>query len=195
MSAITPSQTVGPFFSIGLTAKPSERSAVIGNTLVARDAAGERIRIEGRVVDGDGRPVNDALLEIWQADAAGRYVHPADAGALPNATFQGLGRAGTDAQGGFWFATIKPGRVLASDGTTQAPHIVMAVFARGMLRQQYTRIYFADDPANADDPVLALVPPDRRTTLLAKPQVRGADLVYGFDVHLQGDNETVFFDI
>jgi protocatechuate 3,4-dioxygenase, alpha subunit len=195
MSAITPSQTVGPFFSIGLTAKHSERSASIGNTLVACDAAGERIRVEGRVFDGDGRPVNDALLEIWQADAAGRYAHRADAKALPNAAFQGFGRAGTDAQGAFWFATIKPGRVPAPDGTTQAPHIVMAVFARGMLRQQYTRIYFADDPANASDPVLALVPPDRRTTLLAERQVRRADLVYGFDVHLQGDNETVFFDI
>src|SRR5207253_4892474 len=132
------------------------------------------------------------MLEIWQADAQGRFADPQDKRALPNASFKGFGRCGTDAKGEFVFDTIKPGAVPDPDGKPQAPHILMAVFARGMLLQNYTRIYFDDEMANAADPVLALVPADRRGTLIAK---RGDGGVYRFDIHLQGDDETVFFDV
>jgi len=196
MSEISPSQTVGPYFAIGLVPERLgiKWTASVGNNLVTPDASGERIRIEGRVLDGDGAPVNDSMLEIWQADAAGRYAHPADSRALPNATFRGFGRTGTDENGAYRFDTIKPGAVPGPNGKMQSPHIVMAVFARGMLRQQYTRIYFSDEAGNAADPVLCLVPEDRRATLVAGRQ-QGAQAVYTFDVHLQGDGETVFFDV
>jgi protocatechuate 3,4-dioxygenase alpha subunit len=195
MSPITPSQTVGPYFSIGLMPQERQGAPLIGNALVTPDAAGEHIRVEGRVLDGDGCPVDDALLEIWQADAAGHYADEDEAQRRSNAGLRGFGRAGTDANGAFWFATIKPGRVPGPNGTLQAPHIVMAIFARGMLRHRYTRIYFAGERANVGDPVLALVPPARQATLLAKPERQGADVVYRFDVRLQGEDETVFFDV
>ncbi len=193
MSDLTPSQTVGPYFAIGLAPHGIKWNASIGNNLVTPDASGERIRIEGRVLDGDGQPINDSMLEIWHADAAGRYAHPADGRALPNATFKGFGRTGTDENGAYVFETIKPGPVPGPDGTVQAPHIVVAVFSRGMLRHQYTRIYFSDEAANATDPVLALVPPDRRATLVAE---RAPDrAAYAFDIRIQGEDETVFFDV
>jgi protocatechuate 3,4-dioxygenase, alpha subunit len=197
MSGITPSQTVGPFFAYGLTPKDRgyDWNEAIGNDLVTPDASGERIRIEGRVLDGDGTPVVDAMLEIWQADAAGRYAHPADRRALPNAAFKGFGRAGTDGDGRFGFATIKPGAVPGSDGTLQAPHIAVVVFSRGMLTHVFTRIYFADEAANAADPILGLVPADRRPTLIARREDHGGQPTYRFDIRLQGDGETVFFDI
>ena len=196
MSILTPSQTVGPYFAIGLTPESLDINwiSTVTNDLVTPDVSGERIRIEGRVLDGDGEPVNDCLLEIWQADAAGRYAHPAD-GRAPNAAFKGFGRAATHAGGHYLFRTIKPGPVMGPKDVLQAPHIVLAVFARGMLRQQYARIYFADEPANARDPVLALVPAVRRSTLMATPQPATEALVYQFDIHLQGDLETVFFDV
>ena len=196
MSILTPSQTVGPYFAIGLTPESLDINwiSTVTNDLVTPDVSGERIRIEGRVLDGDGEPVNDCLLEIWQADAAGRYAHPAD-GRAPNAAFKGFGRAATDAAGRYLFRTIKPGQVMGPAGVPQAPHIVLAVFARGMLRQQYARIYFAGEAANARDPVLALVPEVRRSTLMATLEPGTHPAVYHFDIRLQGDLETVFFDV
>jgi protocatechuate 3,4-dioxygenase alpha subunit len=192
---ITPSQTVGPFFKYGLTpdGKYNWNDAFTSN-LVTADTSGERVRIEGHVFDGDGAPVPDAMLEIWQADAQGRFSDPQDKRALPNSSFRGFGRSGTDANGGYSFDTIKPGTVPDPDGRAQAPHILLAVFARGMLLHLYTRIYFDGEAGNAADPVLALVPADRRTTLIATRR-QGVANVYHFDVHLQGDNETVFFDV
>jgi protocatechuate 3,4-dioxygenase alpha subunit len=189
---ITPSQTVGPFFKYGLTPNGDNdwNDAFTGN-LVTPDASGERIRIEGRVFDGEGAPVPDCMLEIWQADSHGRFADPQDKRALPNAKFRGFGRVGTDASGAYAFDTVKPGAVPDPDGVPQAPHILLAVFARGMLRHLYTRIYFEDEAGNAIDPVLALVPADRRATLIARQE----GSVYKLDLRLQGGDETVFFDV
>jgi len=146
------------------------------------------------VFDGDGAVIPDAMLEIWQADAQGRYANPRDTRALPNAAFKGFGRCGAGANGEFSFDTVKPGIVPDPDGKPQAPHILLAVFARGMLLHLYTRIYFDDEAdRNAADPILALVPAERRETLIARRDAGGA--TYRFDIHLQGDNETVFFDV
>jgi len=193
---ITPSQTVGPFFKYGLT--PNGQYAwndAFTSNLVTPDTSGDRIRIEGRVVDGDGQPVPDCMLEIWQADAQGRFSDPQDKRAMPNSAFRGFGRCGTDANGDYAFDTIKPGQVADPDGKPQAPHFLLAVFARGMLLHLYTRIYLDGEAANATDPVMALVPSDRRATLIAVRQVGNGNAVYRFDIRLQGDNETVFFDI
>jgi protocatechuate 3,4-dioxygenase alpha subunit len=195
MSNITPSQTVGPYFKYGLT--PGSDYAwndAFGNDLVTADVSGERIRIIGQVFDGDGKVIPDAMMEIWQADAQGRFADPQDTRATPNAPFKGFGRCGADAKGGFEFRTIKPGPVPGPGGKQQAPHILMAVFARGMTQQVITRIYFEDEAANAADPILMLVPADRRATLVANRE-QGAVMTYRFDVHLQGDRETVFFDL
>ena len=144
---ITPSQTVGPYFAYGLTSQGKyDWNDAFSNNLVTPDTSGERVRVEGRVFDGDGKVVPDCMLEIWQADA-------------------------------------------------QAPHLVLAVFARGMLLQNYSRIYFGGEPTNADDPVLALVPMDRRATLIAQQANCNGNAVYRLDIHLQGDNEMVFFDV
>ena len=193
---ITPSQTVGPYFKYGLTPNGEYdwNDAFTGN-LVTPDASGERIRVEGVVYDGDDVPIVDCMLEIWQADSQGRFTDPQDKSALPNTSFKGFGRVGTDAKGGYAFDTIKPGVVPDPDGKPQAPHIVLAVFARGMLLHLYTRIYFEDEAANANDPVLALVPADRRATLIAKRKPGSGSAVYTLELHLQGDNETVFFDV
>jgi protocatechuate 3,4-dioxygenase, alpha subunit len=193
---ITPSQTVGPFFKYGLTPNGAYdwNDAFTGN-LVTPDASGERIRVEGRVFDGEGQPVPDAMLEIWQADSQGRFADPQDKRALPNIKFRGFGRAGTDANGTYVFDTVKPGAVPDPDGKPQAPHLLLAVFARGMLRHLYTRIYFGDDKGNAADPVLALVPADRRATIIATREAANGGAVYKLDLRLQGDGETVFFDV
>lgn len=196
MSGITPSQTVGPYFAYGLTPTGKyDWKDTFTNNLVTPDASGERIRLEGRVFDGDGQPIVDSMLEIWQADAQGRYASPADKRAPANASFKGFGRVGTDQDGRYSFETIKPGAVPGPDGAMQAPHILMAVFARGMLRQSYTRIYFADEAANAADPILALVPAERRGTLMAARSMNDGHVVYTFDIHMQGDAETVFFEV
>lgn len=204
MSEITPSQTVGPFFAYGLTPKGRAQwdpngtyswKETVGDNLVTPDATGTKIRIEGRITDGDGAPINDAMIEIWQADAQGRYAHPRDNRALPNTEFKGFGRSATDKNGVFSFDTIKPGPVPGPNGQQQAPHIVFCIFSRGMLRQIYTRAYFSDEPANTADPILALVPADRRQTLVAHKQGGAAVPVYRFDIRVQGENETVFFDI
>lgn len=195
MSNITPSQTVGPYFKYGLT--PGNDYAwndAFSNDLVTPDVTGERIRIVGQVFDGEGKVIPDSMLEIWQADAQGRFADPQDTRAAPNAAFKGFGRCGTDVRGGFEFRTIKPGSVPAPGGKPQAPHVLLAVFARGMTQQAITRIYFGDEAANAGDPILALVPPDRRATLIATRE-QGDVVTYRFDVHLQGDIETVFFDL
>jgi protocatechuate 3,4-dioxygenase alpha subunit len=193
---ITPSQTVGPFFAYGLTSNGKyDWNDAFGNDLVTADASGERIRVEGRVFDGDGAPVPDAMLEIWQADAQGRFADPQDKRAVANTAFRGFGRCGTNANGEYSFDTIKPGAVPDPDGKPQAPHILLAIFARGMLLQLYTRIYFGGEAANAADPVLALVPADRRGTLIAAREAGNGGAVYRFDIRLQGENETVFFDV
>jgi protocatechuate 3,4-dioxygenase, alpha subunit len=192
---ITPSQTVGPFFAYGLTPTGHyEWNDAFTNNLVTPDATGERIRIEGQVFDGDGKAVPDCMLEIWQADALGNFADPKDSRARPNSKFRGFGRCGTGANGEYAFDTIKPGQVPDPDGKPQAPHILVAVFARGMLLQNYTRIYLDGEASNAADPVIALVPAERRGTLIAR-RVASGNATYQFDIHLQGDNETVFFDI
>jgi len=195
VTGLTPSQTVGPFFAYGLTPNGEYQwNDVFTNNLITPDVTGEQIRIEGQVFDGDGAPVPDSMLEIWQADSQGRFADPQDKRALPNAAFKGFGRCGANPKGEFAFDTIKPGQVPGPDGKLQAPHILMAVFARGMLLQLYTRIYFDDEAErNAADPVLALVPADRRDTLIAKRSGNGK--VYRFDIRLQGEGETVFFQV
>ena len=196
VTGITPSQTVGPFFKYGLT--PSRQYAwndAFTANLVTPDASGERIRVEGMVYDGDGAPVPDCMLEVWQADAQGRFSDPQDQRALPNTAFGGFGRCGTDGEGRYSFDTIKPGSVPDPDGKPQAPHLLLAVFARGMLRHLYTRIYFDGEAANRSDAVLALVPADRRATLIAKRQPGNRGAVYKLDLRLQGGEETVFFDV
>lgn len=183
----TPSQTVGPFFHLGCTDCSS-----VGN-LVTPETTGERIQVTCRVFDGDGSPVNDAMVEIWQANGAGKYNHPDDPQQKaidPN--FQGFGRLATDEHGACTFTTIKPGPVPGNHGVVQAAHINVSVFARGILKRLATRIYFAGDPDITTDPVLSLVPADRRNTLLAREDRPGE---WHFDIHLCGPNETVFFDI
>jgi protocatechuate 3,4-dioxygenase alpha subunit len=195
MAKQSPSQTVGPFFAYGLVPELYGRKGIASNALAANGAQGERIRIEGRVLDGKGQPVNDALIEIWQANAHGRYRHARDArGDVPlDPGFTGFGRAMTDEKGAFRFETVKPGRVPGRGNALQAPHIGVTVLARGMPNHAYSRIYFSDEEkANAEDPVLALVPPARRGTLIARLEVGAA--VYRFDIRLQGEDETVFFD-
>ena len=180
----TASQTVGPFFRIGL-----EHRYVAD--IAPSAAAGDRIAIHGRVVDGDGKPVNDAILEIWQANAHGKYAHPDDVQNKPlTPGFQGFGRVPTDENGEFRFTTVKPGSVAGPHGMPQAPHLLAAIFMRGLLIHLLTRIYFPDDAANADDPVLKLIPAERRATLIATKSGGGLE----WNVILQGGNETVFFD-
>lgn len=187
----TPSQTVGPFFTPALLREDACR-----NVLTQTETIGEHIRIEGRVLDGDGIPISDAMVEIWQANAHGRYNHPMDQGtASLDPSFLGFGRSGTESDGAYWFETIKPGPVPFDKERMQAPHICVIVFSRGLLNHLMTRLYFADEPANAEDPVLLCVPDDRRATLLAQCQQGGTTLVYRFDIILQGTNETVFFNL
>jgi len=196
VQGVTPSQTVGPFFKYGLTPDGKyDWNDAFTNNLITPDTSGERIHLEGRVFDGDGQPVPDAMLEIWQADAQGRFNNPKDNRALPNSAFRGFGRCGTNPNGDYAFDSIKPGSVPDPDGRPQAPHILLAVFARGMLMHLYTRIYLGGEAANATDPVLALVPQDRRATLIASREPGNGIPVYRLDIRLQGDNETVFFDI
>lgn len=184
----TPSQTVGPFF------RPSLIEAGTEN-LVREETRGDGVTIEGRVIDGDGAPVTDAMLEIWQANAEGRYDHPDDdQEKLIDPAFHGFGRAATDARGAFSFQTIKPGSVPGVDGALQAPHINVSIFARGLLKRLVTRIYFPDDPLNATDAVLNAAPRGRRATMVAA-WTDSTRRALRFDVILQGTNETVFLDI
>jgi protocatechuate 3,4-dioxygenase, alpha subunit len=183
VSGTTPSQTVGPFFALGL---PWED----GPFVVPEGTVGA-IRIRGRVFDGAGEPVSDALVETWQADPEGRFAHPDDPRG-PAHGFRGFGRCPTGAAGAWEIVTLKPGPVPDSDGAVQAPHVAVSLFARGLLDRVVTRIYFGDEPeANAADPVLALLDRDRRASLVATP----ADGGYAIDFHLQGDRETAFFRV
>ncbi len=191
---LSPAQTVGPFFLNCLLRDDARR-----NVLVGPATTGERIRIEGRVLDGDGVGVPDALVEIWQANAAGRYRHPADQrDHVPlDPDFIGFGRSGTEDAGAFWFETVKPGAVPFAGEQLQAPHIGVQVFARGLLNHVTTRLYFEGEAANATDPVLLRVPAERRDTLMARRSPAGpAGLaVYRFDIVLQGPGETAFFNV
>jgi protocatechuate 3,4-dioxygenase, alpha subunit len=183
----TTSQTVGPFFSIGM-----ERLNCA--ELVGPGVAGERVTIEGRVLDADGVGVPDAIIELWQANSHGKYAHPEDLQEKPvEAGFQGYGRIPTDEDGKFRFTTIKPGAVPGPDGKLQAPHIVVSVFMRGLLRRIVTRIYFPDEAGNAEDFALGLVEAGRRGTLIAR-RVPGLEGLLRWDVIMQGAGETVFFD-
>ena len=188
MSLITTSsQTVGPYLQIGFAALAREDLAPAG-------VSGERISLRGRVLDGDGRPVNDGVVEIWQANAQGKYAHPEDAqDQAVEAGFRGFGRSLTKSDGGFRFATIKPGPVPGPGGAMQAPHLAVTVFMRGLLKHLITRVYFPDEPANAGDPVLMLVPAERRSTLIAR-RAAGERGTLEWDIVIQGGNETVFFD-
>jgi protocatechuate 3,4-dioxygenase, alpha subunit len=183
----TPSQTVGPFYSIGFSGL--ERA-----DLTQGIDAGTKLTIRGRVLDGDNQPVPDCVLEIWQADANGRYAHLEDAPELlaPN-QFWGFGRVPVNDQGEFCFSTIQPGSVPGPDSTKQAPHLVISIFMRGLLRHLITRIYFPEEPLNGSDVVLACVPTSRRSTLIATRDSSDKQSLR-WDVHLQGDQETVFFD-
>jgi protocatechuate 3,4-dioxygenase, alpha subunit len=183
----TPSQTVGPFFHYGL---------IFGgeNVLVNDLTRGKHIVVTGRVFDGDGAPIPDAMIEIWQADAQGIFNHPNDpnhANADPN--FHGFGRADTRDSGRFVFKTIKPGAVMGHDGNPQASHLNVHVFSRGVLIHATTRLYFSDEPANETDALLSTIPESRRHTLIATLQHSNDVPTYQFDIHLQGENETVFF--
>jgi protocatechuate 3,4-dioxygenase, alpha subunit len=192
---LTGSQTVGPFFAIGLTYE--HRPASLKNVLVQSQTTGQRIRIQGHVLDGERNPVADAMIEVWQANAHGRYNHPADTRSdVPlDPAFTGFGRSETDDEGRYWFDTIKPGRVPGPDGQPQAPHIVVTVFARGMLNHAVTRLYFADEPSTVQDALLQRVAPERRGALVAQPHNHGGERAYQFDIVLQGEGETPFFNL
>lgn len=194
----TPSMTVGPWFSYGLTPEDYGRKELATGRIAGAKVQGQHITLSGCVYDGAGKPVPDAMLEIWQANANGRYAHPADSrAAVPlQAEFSGFGRVSTDPDGRYAFTTIKPGRVPAPGSgrgnVMQAPHLNLTVFARGLLSHLFTRLYFSDGgTANAEDPILSLVEPARRGTLIAQRSASGAQ--YALDIHLQGDNEMVFF--
>lgn len=193
---LTPFQPVGPYFHVMLR---GEARGVA--SLVTGATRGERIVIGGAVLDGSGAPVTDALVEIWHADAEGRYPHPGDpSSALADPAFRGYGRVATGGEGRFEFRTIRPGPVPSATAGRddvrggpgpQAPHVLVALLAPGILTRYWTRIYFEDEPSNADDRVLKTVPSARRHTLLARPQSPGR---YRFDLVIQGPGETVFFD-
>ena len=207
----TPSQTVGPFFHYGLPWKGGadlvERSEMgarpdlmppehylLGGSNVAGTPQGEVIAVAGCVYDADGQPVPDAMIEIWQANAAGRYACPEDdrEDVALDQNFIGFGRAAVDADGIFRFRTIRPGRVPGPGNTLQAPHIALSASGRGLIKRLATRLNFADGEGNDSDPILAVVPEARRQTLIAQ---RRSDGTWWLDIHLQGERETVFFDI
>jgi protocatechuate 3,4-dioxygenase, alpha subunit len=185
----TSSQTAGPYFHLGLT---NTRSVAC---MAGSQAQGERVWVHCRVLDGKGTPMNDAMLELWQADAAGNYAHPEDSrGTAGDTHCSGFGRLATNKNGVCNFETIKPGRVPGPNGVLQAPHINVSVFGRGILKRLATRIYFAGEAANGEDPILALVDEDRRGTLMAQPDPQHAGH-WNFEIHLCGEDETVFFDV
>jgi protocatechuate 3,4-dioxygenase, alpha subunit len=185
----TASQTVGPFFHLGCTRTHSV------SCLATQQAKGERVWLTCRVLDGDSVPVSDAMLELWQANAEGKYIHPDDPQDKPaDPHCSGFGRLASDEQGSSVFETVRPGAVPGPDGTMQAPHINVSVFARGIQKRLATRIYFFGDPANVNDAVLALVPEERRATLMAQPDPQNVGS-WNFTIRLCGENETVFFDV
>ena len=183
MTAPTPPQTIGPFFHDSLIEEPMD---------VLAHPEADPILVEGRVCDGEGAPVDDAMVEIWQADPDGRYA--GSEGASGRGGFVGFGRAATNEHGAYRFRTVKPGPVPEGPGPAQAPHLNVLVFARGLLDRLVTRIYFDDEPSNDADPVLRSVSEDRRSTLMARREAGSGPAVYRFDLVLQGPGETVFFD-
>jgi len=195
----TPSQTAGPYVHIGLAPGAAGFDIYrqeLGWDIAGPNAAGERIRVEGVVIDGTGSPIKDVLLEVWQANADGTYAHPE--GGEAEDGFRGWGRVITDFETGEWgFDTIKPGRVMGRDGQPMAPHINLWIVARGINLGLNTRIYFDDEAAaNAEDPVINLIEWERRrATLIARRTDRDGQIVYRFDIRVQGQDETVFFDI
>ena len=196
------SQTAGPYVHIGLAPHAAgfdifEKN--FSNVLAGPDTRGERIRIEGRVIDGSGTPLRDVLLELWQANAAGKYRHPSDRQDKPvDGAFRGFGRACSDFETGtWWFDTVKPGPVEGRGGRVMAPHVNLWIVARGINIGLNTRMYFSDEvDANAKDPVLNLIEWEvRRKTLIGERGMRDGKPVYRFDIRIQGPDETVFFDI
>lgn len=186
MGDFTPFQTLGPFFDFGLII-PN------GDIVAKPESSGRHVVIEGTVRDGKGEAMPDALVEVWQANAAGKYRHPADRQDRPlDPAFDGFGRVATSDGGAFTFKTVVPGRVPSAVGKLQAPHLAIGVLARGVLTRLVTRLYFEDEPSNAEDEILSLVPAERRSTLIAK---RVDPDRYRFDIILQGHDETVFFDV
>lgn len=184
MTDTTPSQTVGPYLALALPWRD-------GPDVVTGTTAGA-IRIDGRLTDGAGEPVPDGLVEIWQADPDGRFDHPDDPRGPVASGFRGFGRSATDADGAFWFRTVKPGPLPTPDGGVEAPHLDVSVFARGLLHRVVTRLYFPDEPAaNAADPVLSALDPADRALLTAVADGDGLR----FDIRLQGDGETPFFAV
>ena len=182
---LTPAQTTGPFAALSF-----EHTQV--RDVAPPGVSGERFTIRGRVLDGEGKPVDDAVLETWQANAHGKYAHPEDVREkLLEPDFKGFGRVMCDRQGAFELSSVKPGQVPGPGGAMQAPHIVVLIFMRGLLKHLVTRIYFPDGPGNAEDPVLALVPAGRRSTLIAR---KTGESELEWNVFLQGKDETVFFD-
>jgi protocatechuate 3,4-dioxygenase alpha subunit len=196
----TASQTAGPYVHIGLAPGAAGfdiYKTELGHDIAGPNAAGERIRVEGQVIDGTGTPVRDAMIEVWQANSDGHYAHPEGGGPVEDG-FRGWGRVITDFTTGAWgFDTIKPGRTRGRNIGLQAPHLNIWIVARGINIGLNTRMYFDDEPkANAKDPVLNLIEWDvRRASLIAKRSERAGRPVYRFDIRLQGDGETVFFDI
>lgn len=184
----TPSQTVGPFFHIGC-------SKLTVAEMAGENVPGARVTIEGRILDGQRTPVPDAMIEIWQANASGKYADPAESqGQAPHPEFKGYGRVATDRNGRFTFATIKPGAVPGPGNTMQAPHLAISIFMRGLQKRLVSRIYFPGESANGSDFVLNSVHPVRRKTLIASKAENSAETMH-WDVILQGEDETVFFDI
>ena len=191
-SGITPSQTVGPFFHYMLTPHAYATAEIFTADLTTETDVSNTIHITGRVLDADGVPMADAYVEIWQADALGTYATTEAVLTGNHRPFHGFGRCDTNKDGVFSFKTIKPGRVVQTNGTKQAPHIAVNLFGRGMLKHLTTRFYFADEPANGTDAILNLVPAARRKTLLLVPGPAG---VYIQDIRLGGPDETVFLAV
>ena len=182
----TPWQTVGPFFSIGFD--------WLNCANIAAGAQGARVTIRGRILDGDGHGVPDAFLEIWQADAQGKYCEqPSGDEAVSAKKFSGFARVPTNENGEFSITTVQPGGVPGHDGKPRAPHLNISIFMRGLLRRLVTRMYFPDDAENAADTVLAALPLQRRATLIARNLDNDKNIL-SWDVHLQGERETVFFE-
>ena len=215
MAGQTPWQTTGPFLHFGMPWKggadltgdselgsrpdliqPGHDYGIASKQTRRERVLGPRIEIMGHVWDNKGAPIIDGLVEIWQANAAGRYAHPEDVRAdLPlDPYFAGFGRSALDPTGGFRFRTVRPGRVPGPGNTLQAPHIALGLMGPGFLKRLATRIYFPDAPENAEDPILGLVPEERRPMLIAAREPGAANL-YRFDIRLGGTRETVFFDI
>ena len=189
----TANQPIGPFYHFALTPgwATGDNSAGV---MAGPGTLGERIRLTVRVLDRDGSPVTNGMIELWQADAAGKYDHPADTqNRTPDPAFRGFGRLATDDQGLCVFETVKPGQVPGLRRQLQAPHINVSVYAPGLLRRVVTRIYFEGDPANEPDEIMRLVPEDRRASMMARPGVESGQ--WGFELHLTGPCETVFFDV